>query len=241
MDWRDEGIVLSVRPHGETAAIAELFTAAHGRHLGVVRGGQSRRAAAHLQPGAQVAVAWRARLADHIGTFALEPLRLRAAVLGDAAALAALGAACALLRLALPERAPHPALWRDTGALFDGLEEGGGWGEAYLRWELRLLEDIGFGLDLGTCAVTGAREGLAFVSPRTGRAVSRAAAGDWAGRLLPLPGLLGGEPAADDLARGLAISGHFLARALPGQPLPAPRERLVARLSAAAPADRPAG
>ena len=213
MEWRDEGMVLSARAHGETSVIAEVFTAAHGRHAGVVRGGASRRQAAHVQPGAQVAVTWRARLDDHIGSFTLEPLRARAGVLEDAGRLAALTSACALLRLALPERDPHLSLWQATVALFDALEVGvSPWANHYLRWELGLLEDAGFGLDLGSCAVTGSTEGLVYVSPRSGRAVSLAGAGEWADRLLPLPDALrGGEGGT---LQGLAVTGHFLTRAL---------------------------
>ena len=160
MEWRDEGVLLSARPHGETSVIAEVFTRGHGRHAGVVRGGASRKAAAHLQPGAQVAVTWRARLEDQLGSFVLEPLRARAGVLGDAGRLAALTSACALLRLALPERDPHGGLWQATIALFDALEVGeGAWAGRYIRWELGLLDDIGFGLDLTRCAVTGGASG----------------------------------------------------------------------------------
>lgn len=245
MDWRDEGVLISLRPHGESAAIIEVFTALHGRHAGVVRGGTSRRMAPVLQPGTQLAVAWQARLADHLGAFTVEPLRSRSGVLGDAGRLAALSSVCALLHLALPEREPHPALFADTVALLDALTEAPGWAEDYLRWELRLLRELGFGLDLSACAVTGAREGLAYVSPRTGRAVSLAGAGNWADRLLPLPALLGGvgDGAAgltQGLAQGLALTGHFLARELApvlrGAGLPEARARLVARLTPRAPA-----
>jgi DNA repair protein RecO (recombination protein O) len=231
MDWQDEGVILSMRPHGETAAIIEVFTRAHGRHAGVVRGGASRRMAPHLQPGTQVAALWRARLGEHLGTFTLEPLRSRAHVLGDRLALAGLTAVCALLQVTLPEREPHTALWTRTLPLLDALG-GTDWPEAYLRWELRLLEELGFGLDLSACAVTGATEGLAFVSPRTGRAVSRAGAGDWADRLLPLPeGLLTGAALdAASLRQGLAITTLFLTRELAEahhRPLPEARGRLL--------------
>lgn len=235
MEWRDEGALLSVRRHGESAAIIEVFTAAHGRHAGVVRGGGSRRIAPLLQPGAQLDVTWRARLDDHIGAFSIEPIRSRAGVLGDRLALAGLNAICAMLHVALPEREPHPTLWRATMALLDALETAPDWPARYLRWELLLLEEVGFGLDLATCAVTGAREDLVFVSPRTGRAVSRAGAGDWADRLLPLPAcLLGQGPASGtELGQGLAVTGHFLHRELPlqGRPLPEARARLIALLS----------
>ncbi len=232
MDWRDEGLLLAVRPHGETAAIIEVLTAGHGRHAGVVRGGASRKMAATLQPGTSLQLEWRARLDDHIGSFTVEPLRSRAHLLSDRLALAGLLSACALLRVALPEREPHPALWSVTPALFDALGAEG-WTTTYLRWELRLLEELGFGLDLTSCAVTGAVEGLAFVSPKTGRAVTRAGAGDWADRLLPLPEGLVGEallsPAA--VSQGLQLTGFFLDHGLRpvlhDRPLPEARARLV--------------
>lgn len=233
MDWRDEGVLLAVRKHGESAAIIEVFTPAHGRHAGVVRGGGGRRFAPVLQPGNQLSLSWRARLEDHIGAFTAEPLRARAPeVMADRAALAGLSATCALLSFALPEREPHVALYDRSIALFDGLGAPG-WPLAYLRWEMLLLDEMGFGLDLGACAVTGSREDLAYVSPKTGRAVGRAAAGDWASRLLPLPAcLLGQGPAsARELAEGLALTGYFLANRLAPelgkQALPEARQRLV--------------
>jgi DNA repair protein RecO (recombination protein O) len=231
MDWRDEGVILALRPHGEHAAIIEVFTRGHGRHAGVVRGGASRRMAPHLQPGTQVAATWSARLSDHLGAFTIEPVKSRAHILQDRLALAGLTSVCALAQLALPERAAHPALWDITVALLDAMD-GPGWTSAYLRWELRLLEELGFGLDLSACAVTGATTGLAFVSPKSGRAVSRTAAGDWADRLLPLPeGLAGTAPlSAQEIRQGLALTGHFLARHLldasPTQTLPQARGRL---------------
>ncbi|MDR0809073.1 MAG: DNA repair protein RecO [Gemmobacter sp.] len=233
MEWRDEGTLISSRPLGETSAIVEVFTAAHGRHAGVVRGGASRRLAAVLQPGSQVAVQWRARLDDHVGAFTVEPLRSRAGLMADRLALAGLSSVCALLHVALPEREAYPVLYGLTQRMLAALE-GEAWAGDYLRWEMVLLEETGFGLDLGRCALTGSREDLAFVSPKTGRAVSRAAAGDWAPRLLPLPpGLLGQAPfAAGELAQGLAITGHFLGRELAAlhpeaAALPGARARLV--------------
>ena len=237
MEWRDEGALLSARLHGESSAIIEVFTAAHGRHAGVVRGGGSRKMAPVLQPGAQVAVVWRARLADHLGAFTVEPLQSRAAILEDRLAMAALASVCALLRMALPEREAHALLWRLTMALLDRLEAGLPWQEEYLRWEMALLEELGFGLDLSRCAVTGARDDLAFVSPKSGRAVSRSGAGEWADRLLPLPQVLLGQGAAQgaELGQGLAITGHFLARGLApvlgGRELPAARARLIELLA----------
>lgn len=236
MEWRDEGVLLSMRPHGEGSAIIEVLTAEHGRHMGVVRGGASRRMAPVLQPGSQIAVEWRARLDNQLGTFRAEPLRSRAAVLDDPLGLSGFGAVCALLHHALPEREPHGGLYQQTLTLMDAMVAGQDWGVAYLRWEMRLLEDIGFGLSLGSCAVTGSREDLAFVSPKTGRAVSRTGAGDWAARLLPMPAcMLGQGPASTtELLQGLAITAHFLTRELSPQlksgPLPESRARMIARL-----------
>ena len=238
MEWRDEGALLSVRPHGESAAIIEVLTAAHGRHLGVVRGGGSRRMAGVLQPGAQLAVQWHARLDDQLGSFRAEPLHARAALMGNRGALSALNAICALLHLALPERDPHPALYAQTVALLDLLEAGGSWAVPYLLFELRLLDEMGYGLDLTSCALTGVTQDLAYISPRTGRAVARGAAGDWAPRLLPLPRVLTlhDGPAAE-VAQGLAVTGHFLSRALTrpdtASPLPEARGRLLDHLSQA--------
>lgn len=237
MDWRDEGAILAVRRHGETSAIVEVFTARHGRHAGVVRGGASRKVAPLLQPGAQLDLAWRARLEDHIGTFAVEPLRSRAGLLSDRLALAALNSVCALLHATLPEREPHPDLYAGTIGLLDALGAGPAWVLAYLRWELMLLEELGYGLDLSSCAVTGSREDLAYVSPKSGRAVARGAAGDWADRLLPLPPCLLGQGPAESaaLVAGLTTTGHFLAHRLFAdlvtRPLPEARRRLVAMIA----------
>jgi DNA repair protein RecO (recombination protein O) len=222
-----------MRLHGESSAIIEVFTATHGRHAGVVRGGASRKMAALLQPGSQVAVTWRARLDDHLGSYTVEPVRSRAGVLADRMALAGLNAVCAMLHVALPERESHPALWQASVALLDLLEAGRLWVPDYLRWELLLLEELGFALDLTSCAVTGARDDLVYVSPKTGRAVSRAGAGDWAVRLLPLPQVLMGQgPAsAREAVQGMAVTGHFLARCLEpvlnGRNLPEARARLM--------------
>ena len=234
VDWRDQGALLSVRRHGETSAIIEVFTESHGRHAGVVRGGASRKIAPVLQPGAQLDVAWRARRDEHLGTFSVEPVKSRAAaVLGDRMALAGLNAVTGLLSYCLPEREPHPSLYSRTITLLDLLGTSSAWPLAYLRWELALLDEMGFGLDLSRCAVTGAVDDLAYVSPRTGRAVSAEAAGEWSDRLLPLPpALLGhGEGGLAGIGEGLATTGHFLKNRLAMQfsdrPLPAARQRLV--------------
>ena len=234
MEWRDRGTLLSVRRHGETSAIVEVFTAEHGRHAGVVRGGTSRKLAPILQPGALLDVTWRARLDAHIGTFTVELLRSRAAdLMADRLTLAGLGAVTALLSFSLPEREPHPGLHSGTEALFDMIGVNPAWPLAYLRWELALLDALGFGLDLSACAVTGATEGLAYVSPKSGRAVSAGAAGAWADRLLPLPAaLLGeGQGAMPEIAQGLTTTGYFLAArlapALGERPVPEARQRFV--------------
>lgn len=238
MEWRDTGILLSARTHGESSSIIEVFTPEHGRHAGVVRGGTSRKMAPHLQPGAQLDLAWRARLEDHIGSFSVEPQRSRAATaMGDRLSLAGLNAVVALVAFCLPEREPHPDLYRRTEALLDLLGQSDIWPLGYMRWELALLEDLGFGLDLGACAVTGATEGLVYVSPRSGRAVSAAGAGEWKDRLLPLPPcLLGlGEAPDDEILQALRTTGHFLehhlAPQLRGRPLPAARGLLLDRLA----------
>ena len=236
MEWRDQGILLSNRRHGETSAIIEVFTPAHGRHAGVVRGGASRKLAPILQPGAQLDLTWRARLEDHIGTFTVEPVRSRAAVsMGDRLTLAGLNAVCALLLFTCPEREAHPVLYARTEQLLDLLGQTDVWPLAYLRWEMTLLDEMGFGLDLSTCAVLGAQANdLSFVSPRSGRAVSRAGAGEWADKLLPLPAcLLGGGGDDRDVSEGLRVTGHFLTNHLAPQlgnlPLPAARARFVER------------
>jgi len=233
MEWRDQGILLSARRHGETSAIIEVFTPEQGRHAGVVRGGTSRKIAPSLQPGAQLDVAWRARLEDHIGAFTVEPLRSRAAVaMQDRLALAGLNAVTALLSFCLPEREPHPALYQRTEALLDMLGQGDVWPLAYPKWELRLLEEMGYALDLESCAVTGVSEELIYVSPKSGRAVSAKGAGEWADRLLPLPTVLRGGTGSDaEIAQGLVTTGHFLtahlARDLGGKPLPEARARFI--------------
>ena len=237
MDWRDEGILLTARRHGESAAIVEIFTARHGRHAGVVRGGGGRRMAPVLQPGSRLAVEWSARLEEHIGTFRVDPIASRAAILmADPAALATLAAATALVAATLPERDAHPELYALSLALLDALGTAPDWPARYAAWELALLAELGFGLDLAACAVTGATEDLVWVSPRTGRAVSRTAGAPWADRLLALPAFLrrvgDGAPEPAEVADALALTGHFLdARVAPGLPrgaLPPARARAVA-------------
>lgn len=232
MEWQDDAILLSQRPHGDSGAIAVLFTRARGRHAGLVAGGQSARVWRGLQPGATVEAFWRGRLTDSLGSIRLEARdNAGALLLDDPLPLAALASVAALLDALLAEREPHPALFDATLALLDQLP-GPVWGESLVLWELALLGSIGFGLDLSRCTVSGATEGLGFVSPRTGRAVATEAAGEWRDRLLPLPGFLMGQGSGglEEVRLGLALTGHFLARhALAAQhrPLPAQRERLA--------------
>src|SRR6266404_5000801 len=171
MEWRDTGFVLAGRRHGETGLIVELLTAEHGRHAGLVRGGQSPRRRAVLQPGNSVAASWRGRLPEHLGTLDCELVEAHAArILDDPDRLAALGAATALLLTALPEREPHRDLYASLAGLLEALDSGP-WAQSYVAWECDLLAALGFGLDLASCAATGASDDLAYVSPRSGSAV----------------------------------------------------------------------
>jgi len=236
MEWRDTGFVLAVRRHGESALIAELLTGEHGRHAGLVRGGQSPRRRALLQPGNQVTASWRGRLPEHLGSFDCELVESHAArFLDDPDRLAAVMAATALLLTALPEREPNAELYRSFAGLLGALDSAEGWEQSYVAWECGLLTALGFGLDLGRCAVTGTSEDLAYVSPRTGRAVSRSAGTPYHDKLLPLPGFLWREATATrpDIAAGLALTRYFLLHHLllpHGRQLPEARERLAERM-----------
>ncbi|MFQ5765775.1 MAG: DNA repair protein RecO, partial [Rhodospirillales bacterium] len=169
MDWTDDGIVLSARKHGETSAIVTLLTRAHGRHLGLVRGGAGKRARGMLQPGNRVQARWRARLPEHLGTFTCELTEaFAAASLRDRLKLAGLSAACAMADAALPEREPHAAVFEGLLALLSVLQDED-WPSAYVKWEMGLLGELGFGLDLSACAATGTNDQLAYVSPKSGR------------------------------------------------------------------------
>ncbi|QEX22765.1 DNA repair protein RecO [Hypericibacter adhaerens] len=240
MEWQEEGILLAVRALGEGSAVVSLLTRGQGRHAGLVKGALSRSAGGRYQPGNRVQAIWRARLAEHLGHLTLELLDCPAArLLDDADRLAGLSAALAVTEAALPEREPHPTVFDGLAAFIVELESGGtGWTASYVRWELALLGDLGYGLDLAACAVTGVTEGLAFVSPKSGRAVAAEAAEPWRDRLLPLPGFLADPtrpPKEDELMQGLALTGYFLERhalvAVGGRGgLPPARERLVERL-----------
>jgi DNA repair protein RecO (recombination protein O) len=283
MEWRDIGFVLAARRHGESALIVELLTAEHGRHAGLVRGGQTPRRRALAQPGNGLAIVWRGRLPEHLGSFDCELVAANAAkMIDDPDRLAALNAATALLLAALPEREPHPDLYGSFAALLcrlcdpilpspaSGEEKDSGnalpspaggrglgwghaggeaaaksafdspcpWAPAYVAWECDLLAALGYGLDLTRCAATGALDDLAYVSPRTGRAVSREAGAPYRDKLLPLPGFLWHDAAAAhpeprDIVAGLALTRHFLLHHLllpQGGNLPEARERLAERM-----------
>lgn len=241
MEWRDSGIVLTARRHGESAAVVTLLTRGHGRHAGLVRGGAGRRLRGVLQPGNQVAATWRGRLSEHLGAFTVELANSRAAgLLDDPLRLAALNAALSLIERAVPEREPHSALYEGLVVLLDALAADMIWQPVYVRWELGLLGELGFGLDLSRCAASGAVDDLAYVSPRSGRAVSASAGAPYRDRLLALPRFLigaRGRAAANDLQvdvrDGLALTGFFLERRLfPADRggLPAARTRFVERL-----------
>jgi len=238
MHWTDEAIILSARPHAETSAVAELFTRNHGRHLGLVQGGRSRRLRPVLQPGNVVEATWKARLSEHLGQLTLEPVKSHAATALDRPlALAGLSSLTAMLHL-LAERDPHPSLYEVTLFVLAYLDEDAIWPAVYARWELALLDELGFGLDLSKCAQTGATEGLIYVSPRSGRAVSAVAGEPYRDRLLKLPGFLRGSGASalapGDLADALALSEHFLLTRVAqprDQALPEARERLVRALA----------
>lgn len=241
MEWADEGIVLSVRRLGEASLVVSLLTAAHGRHAGLVRGGAGSRSRGALQPGSRLAARWRGRLSEHLGTLACELARgLAPAVLTDRLRLSAVASACALAETALPEREPLPRAHTALEQVLRSLEADDEWPAAYVRWELDLLAELGYGLDLGRCALTGAATGLAWVSPRSGRAVTAAAGEPWRDRLLALPAFLV-DPAAPAeaaaIASGLQLTGHFLAAhvyADQGRQLPQARARLARAFDAAA-------
>lgn len=242
MHWTDEAIILSARPHGETSTVAELFTRSHGRHLGLVQGGRSRKMRPVLQPGNVVEATWKARLAEHLGQLSIEPVKSHAATaLERPLALSGLSSLTAMLHL-LAEREPHPGLYEVTLFVLAYLDEDEIWPPIYARWELALLAELGFGLDLSRCAQTGETESLIYVSPKSGRAVSAAAGEPYRDRLLRLPGFLRGTGAntlgASDLADALALTEHFLLTRVAqprGQGLPEARERLVRALAKGAP------
>jgi DNA repair protein RecO (recombination protein O) len=236
MQWVDEGIVLGVKRHGEGSAIVELMTRAHGRHLGLVRGGTGSRLRPILQPGNSVAATWRARLDEHLGNYTVEGTRLRAAAfLGAAHAVYGVTHLAALTRL-LPERDPHADVYTVLEGILEHLDEPERAGVLVVRFELMMLAELGFGLDLAQCVVTGGTDDLIYVSPKSGRAVSRAAGEAWQDKLLRLPRFLTGDeekPPATDIADGFEITGFFLARHLfdpRGLAVPDARRQFIAAI-----------
>ncbi len=241
MHWTDEAIVLALRGHGESAGILEVLTRKHGRHLGIVHGYSSSRIRAGLQPGNRLNVNWRARVAEHLGVIAAELSCARAAMFFDnRLSLLGLNAMIAVAAAVLPEREPHEAAFQGSDVLLDGIAEGDviHWAPLFVYWELGLLNELGFGLDLSACAVTGTPDDLIWVSPRTGRAVSRDAGEPYSDRLLPLPRFLR-ERVPDiievtDVSNGLTLTGHFLQRWVLqplGKDMPFARQRLLDALS----------
>jgi DNA repair protein RecO (recombination protein O) len=214
MEWTDDGIVLGTRRHGEANAIVEVMTHGHGRHLGLVRGGNSTRLRPLLQPGNSVRVVWRARLDEHLGHYSVEPLRLHgASQLGSSLVVYGLTHLAALCRL-LPERDPHPEVHDRLAAMLDRLDEPKAAAAEMVRFELQMLAELGFGLDLESCAATGVEDDLGYVSPKSGRAVSRVAGVPWQDRLFRLPAFLSEAvtPSLDDIADGFALTAFFLGR-----------------------------
>jgi DNA repair protein RecO (recombination protein O) len=236
LEWSDEGLVLGVKRHGETSAIIELLTKAHGRHLGLVRGGRSSRFQSLLQPGNSLGLVWRARLDEHLGSFAVEPLHLRAGrLIASGLALAGVVYLGVLVRL-LPERDPHEALHEALEIIADHLDLANVAPALLARFELQVLAECGYQLDLERCAASGSQEDLVYVSPKSGRAVSALAGAPWRDKLLALPAFLradsmGIAPTASELADGFRLTGFFLERNLfgpRGLPMPDSRRAFLA-------------
>lgn len=236
MHWSELGIVLAVRRHGETALVAHALTRGHGRHAGLVHGGQGRRGRTVFQVGNAVQLTWRARLDEHLGTYAAELVTGHAArVMEDPLRLACLASAAAMAETGLPEREPHPRAYDGLAQLLDALDRDGDWAPAYARWELALLAELGFGLDLSRCAATGATTDLGYVSPKSGQAVSRAAGEVYRAKMLPLPAFLisDARPDREAVLDALRLSGFFWEQRVfrpHGRKLPAARTRFVDRL-----------
>lgn len=240
MEWSGEGVILSVRPHGESSSILELLTEDRGRHAGLVRGASGRRLRGELQPGNRVRATWKARLGEHLGLYQTElAAPTGAALLDDRLALAGLNAACALACAVLPEREPHSAVYDAFRLLLDHLDQRDVWPALMVRFEAGLLADLGYGLDLTRCAATGTRDDLLWVSPNTGRAISAATGEPYRDRLLALPPFLMGAQAAlrpGDVAAGFCLTGWFLERRIlwpADRQLPRSRTAMLDALAAA--------
>jgi DNA repair protein RecO (recombination protein O) len=241
MEWDAPAIILDTRPYGEGDAVATVMTEEQGVHRGLARGGASRGKAATWQAGNMVQVHWAARLSDQLGSFTGELIHAGAAhAMQEAMSLSMLTAICAVAEGALPEREPLPRVFDGLLHLIPRLPLGESLLTELIQWEIVVLSDLGYGLDLSACAVTGRTDDLAYVSPKTGRAVTREAAGGWAAKLLPLPGFLVGSapPNLTGWRDGLRLTGHFLARDAFGhqhRPLPLARTMLYDRVAAMMP------
>lgn len=215
MEWQGDGLILNTRKHGESSAIIDVLTRDKGRHTGLVRGGRSRTMRPVLQAGNLVNVVWRARLEDHLGAFSVDPHRMIVAgIIDDVHRLAALTTITTLASL-LPEREPHPRIYEASLLLIEHLQDDAIWPAVLVKWEMGLLKELGFRLDLSKCAVCGDTVGLSHVSPRTGRAVCAREAEPWQDKLLALPAFVTGAssaPTRAEVAQGLKLTGHFLAR-----------------------------
>jgi DNA repair protein RecO (recombination protein O) len=242
MEWTDEGIVLGIKRHGEANAIVELMTREHGRHLGLVRGGAGSRMRPVLQPGNSLRAVWRARLDEHLGTFAVEGLQLRAgSFLTFSHAVYAVTHLGAMTRL-LPERDPHENVFHCLQAILDHVDDAVLTAALVVRFEIALLTELGFGLDLERCAATGSSADLVYVSPKSGRAVSASAGEEWSDKLLRLPAFLRAEadtrPALRELGEGFALSEYFLARNVlepRGLTMPEARHNFISAIARAIP------
>lgn len=239
MDWAGTGYILSVRKHGETSAIIDVLTRENGRHAGLVRGGIGRKLRPVLQPGNKVQLEWRARLSEHLGYFTVEALSARSAeIMNDRISLSGLNAVCAIARETLPERESFPRVYDAFEVLLANLHDPEIWPALYVQWEAGLLEAMGYGLDLRSCAATGTNDNLTHVSPRSGRAVSASAAEPYKDKLFALPMFMTGQPYAtpEDVTNGLALTGHFLETRVQwsvNKPMPESRARMVSRLKEA--------
>jgi len=240
MEWTDNAIVLTANKHGESSLIVSLLTEHHGRHAGLVRGGAGRRNRGIYQPGNLVNAQWRARLPEHLGAFTCELTNAKAATLLDSPLeLSVLASACAIVEVALPERESHPSIYKGLLIVLNSLDDEEVWPTVYVKWEIGLLQELGFGLDLTSCAATGNTEDLIYVSPKSGRAVSREAGEPYRDKLLQLPGFLSKpdrQCPQDDLYTALKLTGYFLERHAYGHAdhrrMPQSRTRLLNRVRA---------
>jgi len=242
MEWQDQGIILSSRRHGETSAVVNILTRSGGIHSGLVRGGWGRRTRHVIEPGNRVQARWRGRLSEHLGSYSLEVEHsFSARIMAEPIYLAAMTSALSLSEGSMAEREAHPKAFDGLSALLDILDSDAPtaqWQSAYVKWEIGLLGELGYGLDFSKCAATGTTEDLVYVSPKSGRAVSRVAGEPYKNAMLGLPGFvkINGEVASsvDDVVLGLKLTGHFLERHvfnLGGRHLPKARGRFVARIS----------